>query len=157
MLQPSDTIPSEIKVQDKSGKEVSLKDFAGKYVVLYFYPKDFTTGCTTEALNFQSILPNLKKLKVELIGVSKDDIDSHKRFLKKNKLDITLWSDPKHELIEAFGAWGEKKLVNSIYMGTYRTTFIINPKGKIIKVWEQVKPVDHAREVLDYLNSIIKQ
>lgn len=154
MLKPQNSVPLEIKVKDLSGKEVSLNGLLDKYVILYFYPKDFTSGCTTEANAFQAILPDLKELKVELIGVSKDTVDSHKRFSKKNDLNFQLWADPEHKLIEAFGVWGKKKFIDRFYMGTVRTTFVINPKGKIIKTWEEVKPADHAKEVLDFVKTI---
>ena len=141
---------------DDKEKIVKLADFAGKYIVLYFYPKDDTPGCTTEACSFRDANEVMKSMGVEVIGVSKDSTQSHKKFLEKFKLNFTLLSDPEKKLQEAFGVWQKKKFMGREYMGTARTTFIIGPDGEILKKFEDVKPKGHAEEVLKVLTEIIK-
>ncbi|MFH2118498.1 MAG: thioredoxin-dependent thiol peroxidase [Candidatus Paceibacterota bacterium] len=155
MLKPNTLAPLDIAVQDAQGKTISLKNTLGKYLVLYFYPRDNTPGCTTEACNFRDTNDELKKLGVRVIGVSKDSPESHQKFAKKHRLNFELWSDPNHQLLEAFGAWGEKKRFGKIYQGIIRSTFIIDPQGKIIKVWEKVKPDNHTAEVLEFFKTQI--
>ncbi len=154
MLSKEDTAPLNIKVLDEDGKTTSLKEQLGKYIVLYFYPRDFTPGCTKEACSFRDANDDIKKLGAEVIGVSTDSFKSHQKFSNKHKLNITLWSDPDHKLIEAFGAWQPKKFAGREFMGTVRSTFIIDPTGKIIKVWEKVKPESHAEETLGFLKTL---
>ena len=129
--------------------------FRSSYVVLYFYPKDNTPGCTKEACEFRDAEAEMKKLGARVIGVSKDSPKSHQNFADKYNLNFELWSDQDHQLIEAFGAWVQKKKFGKTYMGIARSTFILDPEGKIIKVWENVKPEGHAQEVLEFLRGKI--
>ena len=127
---------------------VKLADFAGKSVVLYFYPKDDTPGCTTEAQAFTALAPEFAKAGVTVIGVSKDTLAKHKKFAAKYDLTIPLGSDPEGEVIERYGSWVEKSLYGRQYMGIDRSTFLIND-GKIAKIWRKVKVAGHAQQVLD--------
>jgi thioredoxin-dependent peroxiredoxin len=156
MLKPGDKAPLNTNIIDESGKFISLKSLLGKYVVLYFYPRDNTPGCTAEACDFRDANSELQKMGVQVIGVSKDSLKSHEKFSNKHNLNFPLWSDPDHKLLEEFGAWGQKNRFGKIYMGIIRSTFIINPKGEIIKSWEKVKVKTHTQEVLDFLKEEIK-
>jgi thioredoxin-dependent peroxiredoxin len=156
MLKPGDKAPLNTNVLNQDGEKTSLNDLLGKYTVLYFYPKDNTPGCTTEACDFRDANVELQKMGVKVIGISKDSLESHQKFSDKHQLNFPLWSDPDHKLLEAFGAWGQKNRFGKIYMGIIRSTFIINPKGKIIKSWEKVKVKTHTQEVLDFLKEEIK-
>jgi peroxiredoxin Q/BCP len=151
MLEAGKKAPSTIKIIGEDGKPITLAALVGQYVVLYFYPKDDTPGCTTEACEFRDFNADIQKLGVAVIGVSKDTQAAHTKFKKKFKLNFPLWSDPRHELMDAFGVWTKKKFMGRTFMGTVRTTFVIDPKGKIIKVWEEVKPSGHAKVVYDFL------
>ncbi|HEX9817959.1 MAG TPA: thioredoxin-dependent thiol peroxidase [Patescibacteria group bacterium] len=155
MLKPNTLAPLDFAVQDSTGRLISLQDTLDQYVVLYFYPRDNTPGCTTEACELRDISADLKKLKVRVIGVSKDSPESHRKFAQRHRLNFELWSDQNHQLLKSFGAWGEKKRFGKTYLGIIRSTFVIDPKGKIIKTWEKVKPAGHADEVLAFLKSII--
>ncbi len=155
MLQQKDKVPINIKIEGENGKSVSLKDYLGKYAVLYFYPKDDTPGCTKEACSFRDWNADIKKLGAVIVGVSKDLPDSHQKFTKKYKINFQLWSDKDHKLMDAFGVWQKKKFMGREYFGTIRSTFIIDPKGKIIKVWEKVEPLNHAQEVFEFLKDKI--
>lgn len=156
MLKPGDIAPLSQSVLDENGQPISLQKTLGKYVVLYFYPKDDTPGCTVEACSFRDANQELQKKGVTVIGVSKDSPASHKKFKEKYTLNFPLWSDPEHVLLEGFGAWGQKSRFGKIYMGIIRSTFILDPQGKIIKTWEKVKPEGHSEEVLAFLNTQIK-
>jgi peroxiredoxin Q/BCP len=144
-----------IELADNTGRLVKLADYLGKYVVLYFYPKDDTPGCTAEACSFRDTNDEIRALGAEVIGVSKDDLKSHQRFTEKFKLKFTLLSDPEKKLQEAFGVWQKKKFMGKEYMGTLRTTFIIDPKGEVVREFENVKPVGHAEAVLQELKLIL--
>ena len=133
---------------DKDGKSVSLSDFSGKKVVLYFYPKDNTPGCTRQACAFASAYDGFKEKNVEVIGISKDSVASHVKFAEKHGLPFILLSDPDLEAIKAYGVWQEKKLYGKVSMGVVRTTFIINENGNVEKVMEKVKPDTNASEIL---------
>jgi peroxiredoxin Q/BCP len=126
-----------------------LKDLRGQKVVLYFYPKDDTPGCTKEACSFRDDFAKFKKRGIKVLGVSPDSEASHKKFETKYKLPYTLLADKDHAIADAYGVWGEKKFMGRKYMGVQRTTFLIDEKGKIKKVFEKVKPEDHASEVLE--------
>lgn len=132
---------------DGNGK-VSLKDFAGKPVVVYFYPKDDTPGCTTEALDFSAKASAFKKLGIPIIGISKDSVRSHDKFKQKHRLAVMLASDPEGKVVEAYGSWVEKSMYGRTYMGIDRSTFLIDAKGKIARMWRKVKVRGHAEEVL---------
>jgi len=148
MVKEGTTAPA-FKTKDDNGEDVSLKDFKGKKVVLYFYPKDDTPGCTKEACSFRDAYSKFKKQGIKLLGVSPDSEASHQKFITKYKLPFTLLADRDHAIAEAYGVWGEKKFMGRTYMGVLRTTFLIDEKGKIKKVFEKVKPEDHAAEVLE--------
>jgi thioredoxin-dependent peroxiredoxin len=132
-----------------NGETIRLKDLRGKKVVLYFYPKDDTPGCTKEACSFRDAFAEFKKQDIEVIGVSTDSEASHKKFTTKYKLPFTLLADTDHAIADAYGVYGEKKFMGRTYMGVKRMTFLIDEKGKVRKVFEKVKPEEHAQEVLE--------
>jgi peroxiredoxin Q/BCP len=139
------------KLKDQNGKTVSLGDFKGKNVVLYFYPKDDTSGCTAEACSFRDDFPKFGKLNAEIIGISPDSSASHKKFADKYDLPFTLLSDEDKKVVEAYGVWKEKSMYGRKYMGVERTTFIINGDGKINKIFNKVKVPGHNKEVMEAL------
>lgn len=141
----------DFTLYSKDGKEVSLSDFLGKKVVLYFYPKDNTPGCTRQACAFAGLYNEFKKKNVEVIGISKDSVASHQKFAEKHGLDFILLSDPELTVIKAYDVWQEKKLYGKVSMGVVRTTFIIDEKGYIEKVMPKVKPDTNAAEILSAL------
>jgi peroxiredoxin Q/BCP len=143
------TIAPAFKTTDQDGESVSLKDLRGRKVVLYFYPKDDTPGCTKEACSFRDAYSKFKKKGITVLGVSPDKEAAHKKFVTKYQLPFTLLADTDHSIAEAYGVWGEKKFMGRTYLGVHRTTFIIDEKGKIRKIFEKVKPEDHASEVLE--------
>jgi thioredoxin-dependent peroxiredoxin len=147
MLKEGTTAPA-FKTTDQNGETVSLKDLRGQKVVLYFYPKDDTPGCTKEACSFRDAYSKFKKQGINVLGVSPDKEAAHKKFVTKYQLPFTLLSDTDHSIAESYGVWGEKKFMGRTYMGVHRTTFLIDEKGKIRKIFEKVKPEDHASEVL---------
>jgi peroxiredoxin Q/BCP len=156
LLKAGNRAPLSVSIVDSNEKEVSLKDYLGKWVVLYFYPKDDTPGCTKEACSIRDIRGDIKKTGADVIGVSKDSPKSHLKFIDKYKLNFTLWSDPEHKLMEAFGSWQEKKFMGRTYMGTLRTTFIIDPQGTIAHVFEKVTPDTHGDDILAVLKDLKK-
>ena len=138
-------------LNDKNGTPVSLSDFLGKKVVLYFYPKDNTPGCTRQACAFAGAYEGFRQKNVEVIGISRDSVASHVRFAEKYSLPFILLSDPDRVAIEAFGVWQEKKLYGKVSMGVVRTTFIIDEEGRITAIMPRVKPDTNAAEVLAQL------
>ena len=150
MLKVGEKAPAFTLVDD-SGKKVSLKDFKGKKVVLYFYPKDLTPGCTVEACDFRDISALLKKKKAVVLGVSKDSVTLHGKFRDKHELNFPLLSDEEGKVCETYGVWQEKSMYGKKYMGIARTTFIIGTTGKIEKIFEKVKVKGHTEEVLENL------
>ncbi|MGH7952903.1 MAG: thioredoxin-dependent thiol peroxidase [Limisphaerales bacterium] len=130
------------------GGKISLADFKGKNVVLYFYPRDDTPGCTKEACAFREHYADFKKRGAVVLGVSTDSAKSHNKFVEKFKLPFTLLADEDKKIVEAYGVWGEKSFMGRKYLGTHRVTFLIGSDGKIKKIWPQVKPDEHAAEVL---------
>lgn len=138
----------DFTLKGKDGKEVSLTDFKGKKVVLYFYPKDNTPGCTRQACAFAGLYSKFKEKNVEVIGISKDSVASHQKFAEKHGLDFVLLSDPDLIAIKAYDVWQEKKLYGKVSMGVVRTTYIINENGYIEKVMPKVKPDTNASEIL---------
>jgi thioredoxin-dependent peroxiredoxin len=126
-----------------------------QYLVIYFYPRDNTPGCTNEAKDFSKLYKEFKKLDCEIVGVSKDNIESHKKFIDKFKIPFQLLSDEKIVVLKKYGVWGEKSMYGKKFMGIKRTTVLINPKGKILKIWNNVKVTDHAKEVLNFLKEVI--
>ena len=147
MLKEGDRIP-DFQVQDQDGNTVTQKDFEGKRIVLYFYPKDSTPGCTAEACNLRDNYAALRAAGYEIYGVSKDSTVSHGRFIEKNALPFTLLSDPSTEMLQAFGAWGEKKLYGKVSMGTLRKTFIIAADGTIERIIDKVDTKNHTEQIL---------
>lgn len=143
----------EFTLLNKDGNAVSLSDFAGKKVVLYFYPKDNTPGCTRQACAFAGAYKELKKINAVVIGVSKDSVVSHQKFAEKHGLPFILLSDPELTAIQAYGVWQEKKLYGKVSMGVVRSTFIIDENGAIEKVMPKVKPDTNATEILEYLTA----
>ena len=139
---------------DQDGKVHSLKDYAGKWVLVYFYPKDDTPGCTKEACALSDTFPSFGKLKAKVFGVSADTVQSHKKFATKYKLPFTLLADTEKKMIEAYGVWAEKKFMGRTYMGILRSSFLINPEGKLVKIYSKVIPEMHAEEVLTDLKEL---
>jgi len=132
----------------------SLNDSFGKYVVLYFYPKDDTPGCTIETNDFNKLFLKFKKLDCDVFGISKDDLKSHHKFKEKYKIKFDLLSNVELNILKKYKVWVKKKFMGREFMGIVRTTFLIDPNGKIVKIWDNVKVKDHAKEVLDTLKSI---
>jgi peroxiredoxin Q/BCP len=133
------------------GGKISLADFKGKNVILYFYPKDDTPGCTKEACAFRDLFSEFKKRGAVILGISTDPVKSHDKFVEKFKLPFTLLADEDKKIVEAYGVWGEKSFMGRKYLGTHRVTFLIGPDGRIKRIWPRVKPEEHAREVLSAL------
>ena len=150
MLQEGMQAPA-FTLADKDGRRVSLSDFLGKKVVLYFYPKDNTPGCTRQACAFAAAYNEFEKKNAVVIGISKDSVSSHEKFAKKYNLPFILLSDPELQAIQSYGVWQEKKLYGKTSMGVVRTTFLIDEQGKILKVMPKVKPDTNAAEVLGIL------
>ena len=144
----------DFSLLDQYGNEHSLSDYRGKNIILYFYPRDNTKGCTTEACNFRDDYSDYEKAEVTIIGVSPDSVKSHSNFAVKYSLPFTLLADQDHKVCELFGVWGLKKFMGREYMGVFRTTFLIDKEGMIIKVYEKVKPADHSQQILADLSEI---
>ncbi|HXT40556.1 MAG TPA: thioredoxin-dependent thiol peroxidase [Candidatus Angelobacter sp.] len=151
-LKEGDKAP-EFTAGANGGGTVSLADFKGKHVVLYFYPRDDTPGCTKEACAFRDNFAALRKEGAVVLGISVDSVKAHDKFVKKFRLPFTLVSDEDKKIVEAYGVWGEKQFMGRKYLGTHRVTFLIGPDGRIKRIWPQVKPEEHAEEVLAALDS----
>ena len=147
-LKEGDKAP-DFKAATKDGRAISLSDFKGKNVVLYFYPRDDTPGCTKEACAFRDEFPAFERKDVVVLGVSIDSAKSHGKFAAKYKLPFTLLADEDKKIVQSYGVWGEKSFLGRKYMGTHRVTFLIGPDGLIRKIWPTVKPAEHAKEVLE--------
>jgi peroxiredoxin Q/BCP len=143
------------KIPSSNNEEFELKKNKNKFLIIYFYPRDNTPGCTDETKDFSKLYKEFKKLNCEIIGISKDSIESHKKFISKFKIPFQLLSDEKIIVLKKYGAWGEKSMYGKKFMGIKRTTVLINPKGKITKIWSNVKVKDHAKEVLNCLKEAI--
>jgi thioredoxin-dependent peroxiredoxin len=152
-LKEGDPAPT-FTARTNGGGKVSLSDFKGKYVILYFYPRDNTPGCTKEACAFRDDYAALRKKGAVVLGVSTDSVKSHDGFVEKYQLPFTLLADEDKKIVQAYGAWGQKSFLGRSYQGTSRVTFLIGPDGSIRKVWPAVKPAEHAREILATLNAI---
>jgi thioredoxin-dependent peroxiredoxin len=148
MLKEGSLAPT-FTAKDGNGNTIKLKDLRGQRVVLYFYPKDDTPGCTKEACSFRDASADFKKQGIKVLGVSTDSEASHKKFAAKYKLPFTLVADPDHSIADSYGVYGEKKFMGRTYMGVKRMTFLIDEKGRIKKVFEKVKPEQHAQDVLE--------
>ena len=146
-IAPAFTVPTN------GGGNVSLADFKGRHVVLYFYPKDDTPGCTKEACAFRDEFAAFKKKGAVVLGVSVDPVKSHDKFVAKFNLPFTLLADEDKKIVQAYGVWGEKSFMGRKYLGTHRVTFLIGPDGRIKKIWPAVKPEEHAREVLEAIGA----
>lgn len=149
-LKEGDQAP-EVHGTDQFGETISFGRFAGQQIILYFYPKDNTPGCTSEACNLRDHYQDLKDMGFEIIGVSPDSVESHQKFTDKNELPFRLIADPDHKILQAYGVWGEKKRFGKVYQGVHRTTFVIDEDRNIKKIFEKVNTKDHARQILDAL------
>ncbi len=141
----------DFNLPDQNENSVSLENFRGKWIVLYFYPKDNTSGCTLEALDFTCSVDKFTEHNAVIIGVSPDSVKSHNKFIDKHSLNINLLSDPEHTVLEKYGAWGPKKMYGREYMGVVRSTFLIDPEGKVRQVWKKVKVKGHVETILAVL------
>ena len=146
-LQEGDKAP-DFSAATQNGKRISLADLKGRNVILYFYPRDDTPGCTKEACAFRDHFGEFTKKGAVVLGVSTDSVSSHQKFIEKFKLPFTLLADDEKKIVQAYGAWGEKTFMGRKYQGTHRVTFLIGPDGRIKKIWPKVKPEEHAAEVL---------
>ena len=155
MLKLNNTV-LDISLANDNNEQVKMRDYLGKYVVLYFYPKDDTPGCTVEACSFRDANDEITKLGVKILGVSKDTVAMHVKFKEKYHLNFDLLADTETKLNEAFGVWQEKSFMGRKFMGTVRTTFIIDPQGNIVKRYDKVKPKGHSEEVLADLKELVK-
>lgn len=144
----------DFELPDQNGKIHRLSDYKGKWVILYFYPKDDTPGCTKEACNFRDSIDKFTKLGVVILGVSKDSIASHKKFADKYHLNFTILSDESKDIIKAYKSWGVKKFMGREFEGTIRNTYLINPKGEIVKFYEKVNPLTHSEQILKDLSEL---
>ncbi|MBW2964800.1 thioredoxin-dependent thiol peroxidase [Candidatus Woesearchaeota archaeon] len=147
-LKQGDAAP-DFCIPDSKEKKHCLKDYKGKWIVLYFYPKDSTPGCTLEALDFSAMKDKFAKKNAVILGISKDSCASHQKFIDKQGLTITLLSDEDHKVQEKYGVWRPKKFMGREFLGTVRSTFLIDQKGKVAAVWDEVKVKGHAEEVLE--------
>jgi peroxiredoxin Q/BCP len=152
-LKEGDKAPN-FTAETSGGGRIALSDLAGKPVILYFYPKDDTPGCTKEACAFRDSYDEFQQRGAIVLGVSPDPVKSHDKFVKKFKLPFTLVADPDKRIVEAYGVWGEKTFMGRKYMGTHRVTFLIGPDGRIKRIWPKVKPEEHAAEVLQALAQV---
>lgn len=146
----------DFTLPDQDGKAHKLSDYRGQWVLLYFYPEDDTPGCTKEACVIRDYFPQFGGLKAKVLGVSVDSVASHKKFEEKYKLPFILLADEKKEVVKQYGVWREKNFLGKKYIGTARTSFLIDPEGKIVKIYEKVKPEAHATEVLEDLKNLAK-
>ena len=153
MLKTNTKAPN-FKLPSTSKDDYSLKDSIGNYVVIYFYPKDDTPGCTIETNDFNKLLSKFKKLECEVYGISKDNLKSHDKFRDKYKIKFDLLTDEELTVLKKYKVWGKKKFMGREFMGVLRTTFLIDKKGKIIKIWENVKVKDHAKDVLETIKNL---
>lgn len=155
-LQPGDKAPN-FSMPTNEGNTVSLADYAGRKLVLYFYPKDDTPGCTTEACNFRDNLPKFEKINAAILGVSKDSVAKHEKFVGKFSLTFPLAADEDGSVCEAYGTWGEKSMYGKKYMGIDRATFLIDENGTILNVWRKVKVPGHVDEVMQAIKDADKK
>ena len=154
MIKENSKAPN-FKIPSSNNKNFEINKSLKQYLVIYFYPRDNTPGCTNEAKDFSKLYKEFKKLNCEIVGISKDSIESHQKFISNFKIPFRLLSDEKIIALKKYGAWGEKSMYGKKFMGIKRTTVLINPKGKIIKIWNNVKVKDHAKEVLSCLKEAI--
>lgn len=143
-------------LSDQNGKQHSLKENKGKWILLYFYPKDNTSGCTTEACTIRDNYTDFKKMKIKVFGISTDSVESHEKFANKFELPFTLLSDNEKKVVGKYGVWQLKKMMGREYHGIVRMSFLIDPDGKIAKIYPKVKPAEHAHQVLNDLQELMK-
>lgn len=155
-LKVGDNAP-DFNVLNQDEANVKLSDFKGKWVVLYFYPKDNTPGCSTEGIEFTAKVDDFEKENAIILGVSPDSCKSHRRFIEKKQLNLTLLSDTEKEIMEKYGVWQLKKMYGREFMGVVRTTFLINPEGKIAHIWNKVKVKGHVDAVFEKLKELMKK
>ena len=155
MVEIGDAAP-QFCLPGAEGQDLCLKDFEGKWLVLYFYPRDNTSGCTREAVDFTAALPQLNDLGAEVLGISRDSPASHKKFAEKHSLGVKLASDADHKVTEAYGAWALKKMYGKESYGVVRSTFLINPQGKLAYIWRKVSVKGHAEAVVKKLGEMMK-
>ncbi|MEO0265207.1 MAG: peroxiredoxin [candidate division WOR-3 bacterium] len=155
MVNEGEIIPG-VCLKDETGNKVCLRDFKGNWLVLYFYPKDGTSGCTREALDFTLLIDKFNSLGAVVVGVSRDSIDSHQKFKKKYGLRVQLLSDDSGEISKIFGVFGKKKMYGKEVEGVIRSTFLVDPDGRVRRVWHNVKVSGHAQEVLEYLKTLVE-
>ncbi len=153
MLEAGNLVPKKLPLSLSSGQAATLADYAGQWLVLYFYPKDSTPGCTTEGIDFNALLPKFKKLGASVLGVSRDSLKSHQNFCAKQGFRFDLVSDADEALCQAFGVIKEKQLYGRKYIGVERSTFLVDPKGRIAQAWRGVRVPGHAQAVLDALKA----
>ena len=153
MISEGQSLP-KFQLSDSDGNTVKSNDLKGKKLVIYFYPKDFTPGCTIEADEFSKDYSKFQKAGIEIIGISKDDVESHKKFCNKMKIPYILLADTETKVSKMFGVWGKKKFMGKEYMGIIRSTFLVNETGKIFKIFEKVKAKGHSKEVLEAYASV---
>ena len=146
----------DIKLSSTNNVKFNLKNSSGNFVIIYFYPKDDTPGCTLETNDFNKLLPHFRKLNCEVYGISKDGLDSHNKFKKKYKIKFDLLSDQDKKVLKKYKVWRKKRFMGREFMGVIRSTFLIDKKGRILKIWDNVKVKDHAKEVLKTLKIIIR-
>lgn len=151
---PAGSLAPDFQLPDENGEMHCLSDYRGKVVVLYFYPKDDTPGCTTEACGFRDTYADYEKAGVPVIGISPDDVKKHQKFKTKYNLPFTLLADTDHAVCELYGVWGRKKFMGKEYDGVFRTTFLIGQDGTILRVFENVKPEGHSQEILRVLGEL---
>ena len=144
----------DFTLSDQDGRKHSLSDYKGKWVVLYFYPKDDTPGCTKEACTFRDSFDELQKMGVQILGISKDSVSSHKKFAEKYNLNFPILSDEGKEVIKAYKSWGKKKFMGREFEGTIRNTYLIDPKGEVVKFYEKVSALTHASEITSDIKNI---
>ena len=147
-LKTGDKAP-DFTLPNQEGKKVKLSDLRGQWLLLYFYPKDNTPGCTKEACSIRDSMPRFNTQGLKVMGISTDSVESHKKFSQKHDLSFDLLSDKEKKVVKSYGVWGKKKFMGMEFMGTRRMSFLINPEGKIAKIYEKVKPAKHAQEVLE--------
>ena len=154
MIKENSKVPN-FKLPSSNNKNFEINKSLDQYLVIYFYPRDNTPGCTSEAKDFSKLYKEFKRLNCEIFGISKDSVESHKKFISKFKIPFQLLSDEKITALKKYGAWGEKSMYGKKFMGIKRTTVLINQKGKIVKIWNNIKVKDHAKEVLSCLKEAI--
>lgn len=154
-LQIGKPAPS-FSLPDQTGKIHQLADYLGSWVLIYFYPRDNTPGCTKEACSLRDNFAEFKQLKAKVLGISTDSVASHKKFADKYQLPFTLLADPDKKVLKAYGVWGEKKMMGRVFFGPKRISFLLDEKGKIAKIYKMVKPPIHAQQVLDDLKQLQK-